>query len=486
MSTDCCNERTIDGENSVTADSLLVEGPSVFVGPADFLDIVDATIINATDITTTDLTVTNFTLVGLTPSSAVQTDIAGGLTTISNTGTGSNVLATSPTLVTPNLGVASATSLTLVTPLAAAQGGTGQTSLALVTVGNSTNSINSTNSTNATNIAGGVTGEVPVQQNPSDTIFLSPSTVGRVLTSNGVGLIPSFQTVPTPASVASLSGGTTGEIPVQQNPSDTIFLSPSTAGRVLTSNGVGAIPSFQAVGTPNTALNVAGGSQGHILVQTALDTTEFVAAGAAQTVLISNGVGLTPGFAEYKPVNIAGGLIGYLPVQNAVNTTTFIAPGTSGQYLKSNGPGALPTYQSAVRYISSGTFTPTLQIGGVVQTSYVTQEGSYIIMGESNISQTRICQLNFRMTFTGSLSAATGPLYIKDIPNPCWPQYGVTGSVTTTGFFNVANQPWCTPVLETTGTVFLYNNNGGPATLFQIEDYGVQNRIITGSFTYII
>jgi hypothetical protein len=47
----------------------------------------------------------------LTASSAVATDASKGLVSVTNTGTGNNVLATSPTLVTPVLGAASASSL---------------------------------------------------------------------------------------------------------------------------------------------------------------------------------------------------------------------------------------------------------------------------------------------------------------------------------------------------------------------------------------
>jgi hypothetical protein len=52
-------------------------------------------------------------LAGLTASSAVATDASKNLVSVTNTGTGNNVLATSPTLVTPVLGAASATSITV-------------------------------------------------------------------------------------------------------------------------------------------------------------------------------------------------------------------------------------------------------------------------------------------------------------------------------------------------------------------------------------
>jgi len=55
----------------------------------------------------------SLSLSSLTVSSAVATDASKNLVSVTNTGTGSNVLATSPTLVTPVLGAASATSVTV-------------------------------------------------------------------------------------------------------------------------------------------------------------------------------------------------------------------------------------------------------------------------------------------------------------------------------------------------------------------------------------
>jgi hypothetical protein len=50
------------------------------------------------------LSSTGSNLSGLTASSAVATDASKNLVSVTNTGTGNNVLATSPTLITPNLG----------------------------------------------------------------------------------------------------------------------------------------------------------------------------------------------------------------------------------------------------------------------------------------------------------------------------------------------------------------------------------------------
>jgi hypothetical protein len=55
---------------------------------------------------------TSLQLSSLTASSAVATDASKNLISVTNTGAGNNVLATSPTLTTPNIGAATGTSLT--------------------------------------------------------------------------------------------------------------------------------------------------------------------------------------------------------------------------------------------------------------------------------------------------------------------------------------------------------------------------------------
>jgi hypothetical protein len=68
---------------------------------------------------------TSLNLSGLTASSAVATDASKNLVSVTNTGTGNNVLATSPVLTTPNLGTPSAAVLTSATGLPLTTGVTG-------------------------------------------------------------------------------------------------------------------------------------------------------------------------------------------------------------------------------------------------------------------------------------------------------------------------------------------------------------------------
>lgn len=159
----------------------------------------------------------------------------GGTGTTTSTGTGSVVLSTSPTLVTPNLGTPSAITLTNATglpidagttgTLPVARGGTGtttstgsgsvvlSTSPTLVTPALGTPS--SATLTNATGlpIDGGTTGTLPVNRGGTGTTSFT--------------------------AYAVLAGGTTSTNPVQS------VAGVGTAGQVLTSNGAGALPTFQ-------------------------------------------------------------------------------------------------------------------------------------------------------------------------------------------------------------------------------------------------
>lgn len=115
-----------------------------------------------------------------------------------NTGTGNNVQQTSPTLITPNIGAATGTSLSLSTPLSPASGGTGVTSLGLLNVGS------------ALAIAGGNTGQVPVQLGSSSTGFIVPATTDRPLCSNGVGVLPTFKNLNLVTAVTGILGVANG------------------------------------------------------------------------------------------------------------------------------------------------------------------------------------------------------------------------------------------------------------------------------------
>lgn len=125
---------------------------------------------------------------GLTPNTATSGAITlagtlavtnGGTGVTTSTGSGSNVLATSPTLVTPALGTPSALVGTNITGTAAA-----------LSIGGT--------AAKATNLANGSASQIPYQSATGVTAYIANGTAGQVLTSNGAGA-PSWK---------NISGGT--------------------------------------------------------------------------------------------------------------------------------------------------------------------------------------------------------------------------------------------------------------------------------------
>ena len=267
--------RTVDGSVDVECDDLVVNGTATFLGPANFdvspgfVDItagvitattsIEAPLANITILNGDTAAFNNYTLLIGNALQAVQTDASKNLITIANTGIGDNVLATSPALVTPNIGAATATSLatgslTSTTPIAESSGGTGESLLSAVTVGK------------ATNVDGGTNGAVVVQTGVGTTGFVS-GTAGQVLTSDGT--TSAFQTV----AAVSLTTGVAGILPVANGGTNSSSLATVTVGK---------------------ATNVDGGVAGNVPYQSGVGTTAFVTAGAAGTVLTSQGAGLAP------------------------------------------------------------------------------------------------------------------------------------------------------------------------------------------------
>jgi len=116
--------------------------------------------------------------------------------------------------------------------------------------------------TSAIDLAGGVAGAVPYQVAPGDTAFTAAGTAGFLLTSGGTAiptwtnpatLSVSFATTAGSATTAAsattaidISGGLANQILYQTAPGNTDFLPTGTAGQVLTSQGSGAAPAWQA------------------------------------------------------------------------------------------------------------------------------------------------------------------------------------------------------------------------------------------------
>jgi hypothetical protein len=102
----------IDGTTGIVApnitDSSLTSGRVPFITTNG--DITDSAnlVFSGTTLTTTGLNTGTTTFTNLTASTALALDASKNVVSVTNTGSGNNVLATSPTLVTPDLGTPSA------------------------------------------------------------------------------------------------------------------------------------------------------------------------------------------------------------------------------------------------------------------------------------------------------------------------------------------------------------------------------------------
>jgi len=354
----------------------------------------------ASSASTTNVQTISFGTTGLTPSTATSgavtvagtLAVANGGTGITSFGTGvatalgqnvsgsgSIALTTSPVFTTPNLGTPSAGTLTSCTglplttgitgTLAIGNGGTGSTSTTYCSL--------TTNVTGTLPVANGGTGVASATAyallaggtttTGAFQSIASVGTSGQVLTSNGAGALPTFQTAS--GGVTTISFGSTGLTPSTATSgavsvAGTLAIanggtgSTSTTYCSLTSNVTGTLPATNG-GTGQSSYAV--GDLLFASTTTALSKLADVATGNA---LISGGVGVAP---SYGKIGLTTHVSGTLPVANGgtgrtTNTAyavicggttaggveqSIASVGTAGQVLTSNGAGALPTFQAA-------------------------------------------------------------------------------------------------------------------------------------------
>lgn len=186
-------------------------------------------------------------------------------------------------------------------------------------------------------------------------VTTATGTLGQVLTSNGAGVAPTYQAVSASGAVTSVTGGNnititgTATAPI-------VNVSGTTNHAVQVGNASGSLTSL-SVGATNTVL----------LGNTGADPSFGQVPNAAlvnSSITLSNGSNIT---VTGSPVSLGGtatiALSGVVPIANggtnassmATTDGTIIfdgtrlvttATGTSGQVLTSNGVGVAPTYQS--------------------------------------------------------------------------------------------------------------------------------------------
>lgn len=163
-------------------------------------------------------------------------------------------------------------------------------------------------------------------------------TAGQILTSNGAGALPSWQAGGGTGTLSTLTGNTGGAI--------------SPTGGNINTLGTGSITIAGAGSTLTTQLT--GLTNHNVLVGAGTATISNVAPSATSGVpLVSQGAAADPAFGTAV---VAGGgtgltsLVAYAVMAGGTTSTGNVQQvsglGNSGQVLTSNGAGALPTWQA--------------------------------------------------------------------------------------------------------------------------------------------
>ena len=290
-----------------------------------------------------------------TPAITLHTSVIGilsgngsGVSAASTTGTGAVVLATSPTLVTPNLGVATATSINGATfpPTVTLTGdvtGTGTTSIGATIAANAVSDTKLRQSAGLSVIGRSSS----AAGNVADII----GTAGQVLQVNAAGTSLGF-------GLLQPAGGGTGQsdllihsVLVGAGTSSVTEVGPGAAGTFFTGRGATLDPAFTSTptlgvnGTTFGTLSIANGTGGGAFatIQNRGATVAYnfnlpATAGTAGQVLTSQGGGtyaddVVCGGRQYYQqwlTNIVGGY----PVWSTTSNTTLMARGCSMPWLR--------------------------------------------------------------------------------------------------------------------------------------------------------
>ena len=223
--------------------------------------------------------------------------------------------------------------------------------------------------TTATNIASGLAGQLVYQSAPGTSGFVTTSTVGSILSSNG-------SSAPSYVAQSTLSVGT-ATVATKWSTARTVTFTGDTTGTFsidgsadVSSVNLTIQPNSVALGTDTTGDYVSNGATaGYGLsgsttgeTQTFTVTSNGTSSNTVSTLVFRDTGGnfsagtITASLTgtASKATNVVGGLAGSLPYQTAADTTAMLALGTSGFVLTA---GATAPQWTAISGLSAGTAT---------------------------------------------------------------------------------------------------------------------------------
>ena len=440
---------------------------------------------------------------GLTASSAVATDASDNLISVANSGTGDNVLATSPTLVTPALGTPTALVGTNITGYASGLsiGGNSET---VTTNANLTGPITSVG--NATSIASQTgTGSTFVVDTSPTLITPNLGTPSAGVLTNCSGTATALNIGGTAALATSLAGGAAGYLPFQSATDATDFVVAGTVGQVLTSTGIyapqwtdpvaagvssvtGTSPIASSGGAnPDISISQAGASTSGYLSSTDWNTFNNNGSGTVTSV---SGTGTVSGISLSGTVTSSGDLTlgGSLDLSSpptigntAPNTGAFTTLSASGHVTFEGVTSTGATGTGALVFNGSPTLvTPNLGTPSTLIGTNITGTAAGLTAG----TVTTNADLTGPITSIGnatSLASQTGTgsrIVVDDSPTLITPNLGTPSTLVGTNITGTAAG-------LTAGTVTTNANLTGMVTSVGNATTVITNADLTGVITSV-
>ena len=201
--------------------------------------------------------------------------------------------------------------------------------------------------------------------NFNGTADITPGVNGTLAVANGGTGATDLANI-TVGKASNLSAGSANSLPYQSSAGTTAYLAAGTSGQVLQTKGSSAAPewvnqSSLSVGAATTATNIAGGAKGSLPYQSGAGATSLLAAGTSGQVLKTNG---TSGAPEW--VNQSSLSVGYAASAGSAGSATSAgsctgnaATATSAIKATQDGNGA----NIASTYLKKSAFTWTSSTG---------------------------------------------------------------------------------------------------------------------------